>query len=260
MRKTIIIFAAIALILGSCGTYTGDGAYIGSNLGSILGSAIGGITNGSRGSDIGTIVGMAGGAAIGAVVGNAADQRKSTYDYDSDQTVGQEQSRSVQPQYQDSIIDESNSSDDRIYDFESSDYTTSNSTILPVSKGPLAAGAGISYQPTVEIRKARFLDDNMDGKIQRGELSKVIFEVINHTSDTLVDVQPQVFEATCNKHIKVSPSIHIEKILPGCGIRYTALILADHRLSSGRIHLILSVLANGKQQTFPTEFEIPTIK
>ena len=260
MRKTIIIFAAIALILGSCGTYTGDGAYIGSNLGSILGSAIGGITNGSRGSDIGTIVGMAGGAAIGVVVGNAADQRKSTYDYDSDQTVGQEQSRSVQPQYQDSIIDESNSGDDRIYDFESSDYTTSSSTILPVSRGPSAAGAGISYQPTVEIRKARFLDDNMDGKIQRGELSKVIFEVINHTSDTLVDVQPQVLEATCNKHIKVSPSIHIEKILPGCGIRYTALILADHRLSSGSIHLTLSVLANGKQQTFPTEFEIPTIK
>ena len=28
MRKTIIIFAVIALLLGSCGTYTGNGAYI----------------------------------------------------------------------------------------------------------------------------------------------------------------------------------------------------------------------------------------
>ncbi|WP_018462945.1 hypothetical protein [Segatella paludivivens] len=261
MRKTIIIFAAIALILGSCGTYTGDGAYIGSNLGSILGSAIGGIANGPRGSDIGTMVGMAGGAVVGAVVGNAADQGVTDARCrDIEKPVAREQTRSVQPQYQDSIIDESNSGDDRIYDFNSSDYTTNNSTRLPVSKDTSITGAAITYQPVIEIRNARFIDDNMDGKIQRGELSKIIFEVMNHSSETLIDVQPQVIETTGNKHIKISPSIHIEKILPGTGVRYTALVLADHRLSRGVININLSVLANGKQQTFPTEFQIPTIK
>ena len=261
MRKTIIIFAAIALILGSCGTYTGDGAYIGSNLGSILGSAIGGIANGPRGSDIGTIVGMAGGAVVGAAVGNAADQRVADARCrDIEQPVAREQTRSVQPQYQDSIIDESNSGDDRIYDFNSSDYTTNNSTRLPVRKDTSTPSAGIIYQPVIEIRNARFLDDTMDGKIQRGELSKVIFEVMNHSSEMLVDVQPEVVETTKNKHIKISPSIHIESIQPGTGIRYTALVLADHRLTLGSIHLQLSVFVNGKQQTFPTEFQIPTIK
>lgn len=259
MRKTIVIFVAIALILGSCGTYTGDGAYVGSNLGSILGSAIGGIANGPRGSDIGTIVGMASGAVVGAVVGNAADQRATNARCrDVEQPPVKEQICGVQQQYQDSIIDESNSGDDRIYDFNSSDYTTNNSSRLPVSKE--TSSAGISYQPVIEIRNARFIDANMDGKIQRGELSKVIFEVMNHSSEMLVDVQPQVVETTGNKHIKISPSMHIENIQPGTGIRYTALVLADHRLTLGSIHLNLSVLVNGKQQTFPTEFQIPTMK
>lgn len=262
MRKTIIIFAAIALLFGSCGTYTGNGAYIGSNLGSILGSAIGGIANGPKGSDIGTIVGMAGGAVVGAVVGNAVDQQRAVNlsGYDNEQTTNSEQVRSDQPQYHDSIIDNSNSGDDRIYDFNGSDYTTHNSTITPQNKVTSINDFGISYQPVVEIRNARFIDDNMDGKIERGELSKVIFEVFNHGRDTLTDVEPQVVETTRNKHIKISPSIHIENILPNCGIRYTALVLADRRLSSGTIHLVLSVLANGKQQTFPTEFQIPTVK
>ncbi|BCS84923.1 MULTISPECIES: glycine zipper domain-containing protein [Prevotella] len=261
MRKTMIMFAAIALILGSCGTYTGDGAFIGSNLGSILGSAIGGIANGPRGSDIGTIVGMAGGAVVGAVVGNAADQRvDNARCRDVGAPVALEQTYSVQPQYQDNIVDESNSGDDRIYDFNSSDYTTNNSTRLPVSKETSTPSPGITYQPVIEIRNARFIDDNMDGKIQRGELSKIIFEVMNHSSETLVDVQPKVIETTGNNHIKISPSIHIEKILPGTGIRYTALVLADHRLSRGVINLNLSVFVSGKQQTFPTEFQIPTIR
>jgi hypothetical protein len=261
MRKTIIIFVAIALILGSCGTYTGDGAYVGSYLGSILGSAIGGIVNGPRGSDIGSIVGMGSGAIVGAVVGNAADQRVANARCRNvEQPIVKEQTSVAQPQYKDSIIDESNSGDDRIYDFDSSDYTTNNSTRLPVSKETSISSVGISYQPVIEIRNARFIDANMDGKIQRGELSKVIFEVINHSSETLVDVQPEVVETTKNKHIKISPSIHIESIQHGTGIRYTALVLADHRLILGSIHLQLSVFVNGKQQTFPTEFQIPTIK
>ena len=76
MKKSVIIIAASALLISSCGTYTGSGAYAGSTLGSILGSAIGGISGGPRGSDIGTIVGMVGGAVVGGAIGAAADERE----------------------------------------------------------------------------------------------------------------------------------------------------------------------------------------
>ena len=64
------------LLMSSCGTYTGEGAYAGATFGSILGSAIGGISGGWRGSDVGTVIGMAGGAAVGAAIGAAADQKQ----------------------------------------------------------------------------------------------------------------------------------------------------------------------------------------
>lgn len=74
MKKVLLFTLCTLLMLSSCGTYTGAGAYTGSTFGSILGSAIGGIAGGARGSDIGTIVGMAGGAVVGAAIGSAADK------------------------------------------------------------------------------------------------------------------------------------------------------------------------------------------
>lgn len=70
MKKTMVLsVTALVLLLSSCGTYAGAGAYAGAGLGSILGSAIGGIAGGWRGSDVGAIVGMAGGAILGAAIG-----------------------------------------------------------------------------------------------------------------------------------------------------------------------------------------------
>ena len=60
MKKSMIWAVSAVMLVSSCDTYTGAGAYAGSTLGSILGSAIGGISGGARGSDIGSIVGMAG--------------------------------------------------------------------------------------------------------------------------------------------------------------------------------------------------------
>ena len=63
MKKMMVLAVGATLLLSSCSSYTGAGAYTGAQFGSILGSAIGGISGGPRGSDIGTIVGMAGLAA-----------------------------------------------------------------------------------------------------------------------------------------------------------------------------------------------------
>lgn len=75
MKKNLIIIMIAALVVSSCGTYTGAGAYAGASLGGHIGSVLGCITGGHRGSDLGALVGMAGGAAVGAMIGAAADQK-----------------------------------------------------------------------------------------------------------------------------------------------------------------------------------------
>ena len=76
MKKMLFVLAVSTMLLSSCGTYTGQGAYTGATLGSILGSAIGGISGGWHGSHVGEIVGLAGGAAVGAAIGSAADRKE----------------------------------------------------------------------------------------------------------------------------------------------------------------------------------------
>ena len=76
MKKMLFVLAVSTVLLSSCSTYTGQGAYTGATLGSILGSAIGGISGGWHGSHVGEIVGMAGGAAVGAAIGSAADKKE----------------------------------------------------------------------------------------------------------------------------------------------------------------------------------------
>lgn len=281
MKKTMILGMSAALLMSSCGTYAGAGAYTGTTLGSVLGSAIGGIADGPRGSDIGTIVGMVGGAVIGAAVGNAADQQRQDdldqYRRDKSERAAARAARQQQSsqgqvealpndgQPYDSGFDASNSGDDRIYDFNSSEYTGDYSAQVPQTNMPMQSSVenlagGLKYTPTIVIRNARFVDDNQDGQIQRGELSKVIFEVVNTGSEPIYDVQPTVVEVTGNKHLFISPNMHVEKILPGQGIRYTALVKADNRLKDGSAKFCVSVIQGNQAISKVTEFNIPTRK
>lgn len=279
MNKSLMIVAS-AVLLSSCGSYTSTGAYTGTTLGSVLGSAIGGLSDGPRGSDIGTIIGMAGGAVIGAAIGNAADQRRQAdldqYRYDKARRAA-ERARRHSPRHDDDIsvgrvqeddnydsgFDETNSGDDRIYDFNSSDYTGNYSAQQPTSHDPMSSSvedlaSGFKYEPAIEIRNARFVDDNQDNMISRGELCKVIFEVINRGEKTLYDVQPTVIEASGNRHIYISPGMHVEKIRPGKGIRYTAMVKADNRLKDGTAKICVSVVQGTKAISKVNEFNIPT--
>lgn len=293
MRKSFILAMSAALILSSCDTYTGTGAYTGSMLGSILGSAIGGINDGPHGSDVGTIVGMAAGAVVGAAIGNEADQRRQAdldqYQRDRAERAAARERRSQYDHgypaqspysYQDNTqgsvtvgdnsnygsgFDATNSGDDRIYDFNSSDYTSNTSTQQPQTTLPMQSSVedlakGMSYEPNIEIRNARFIDDTEDGKLQRGELAKIIFEVYNRGQEPLYDIQPTVIEATGNRHIFISPNMHVEKLLPGKGIRYTAVIKADSRLKEGTVKFCVSVVRGNKAISKVSEFNIPTIK
>lgn len=268
------------LLVSSCGTYAGTGAYAGVGLGSILGSAIGGLSDGPRGSDLGTIIGMAGGAVVGAAIGNAQDQKRQAdldqYHRDKAERAAARATRQQQgtvepyttpesdPSYG-SGFDETNSGDDRIYDFNSSEYTGDYTAQQPVATAPASSSVedlteGFTYSPDIEVRNARFVDDNEDNAISRGELCKVIFEIVNRSQRTLHDVQPTVVEANANRHLFISPSVHVEKIEPGKGVRYTALVKADNRLKKGNAKICVSVLeGTNKIISKVSEFNIPTL-
>ena len=289
MGKSFIIGMSALLLLGSCDTYTGTGAYLGSTLGSIFGSAIGGIAGGPHGSDVGTIVGMVGGAVAGAAIGQATDQKQQAQreadiadmrarraerqarrqgSYGNDNTYGHGNNYGYDNQgsdYSGSGFDANNGGDDRIYDFKGSDYSGNYSAKQPDVNMPMQSSVdnlaeNLKYTPDIEIKNARFVDDNQDGKIERGELSKVIFEVYNRGNHTLYDVVPTVVEATGNRHIMISPNMHVESIQPGKGIRYTALVKADNRLKDGNAQFCVSVVQGNKKISKVCEFDIPTAR
>lgn len=286
MKKVILLMLCSSLVMSSCDTYTGSGAYAGGSIGSILGSAIGGLSGGPRGSDMGTIIGMAGGAVVGAVIGSQADQaqadreaayqqdrveRRSGYPGNTRRGNNRSSNYGENEVYDYSntpvtdnpeIFDSNNGGDDRLYDFKGKDYTGDYSAQQPTTSMPSATveelGARFSYSPTLEIVNARFVDDNEDNCLNRNETCKVIFEIVNRGHEPVYDVVPTVVETTGNKHIFISPSIHVEKISPGSGVRYTAMVKADRKLKDGMARFCVSVIHEGKSISKVNEFNIPT--
>lgn len=266
MKKVILLMLCSSLVMGSCDTYTGSGAYAGGSIGSILGSAIGGLPGGPRGSDLGTIIGMAGGAVVGAVIGSQADHeqadREAAYQQDRvERRSGSDYSNTPVTDNSE-IFDSNNGGDDRLYDFKGKDYTGDYSAQQPTTSMPTATvedlGARFSYSPTLEIVNARFVDDNEDNCLNRNETCKVIFEIVNRSYSPVYDVVPTVVETTGNKHIFISPRIHVEKISPGSGVRYTAMVKADRKLKDGMARFCVSVIHEGKSISKVNEFNIPT--
>lgn len=204
MKKGVVLVMCSTLMLSGCGTNTGTDTYLGAQLGSILGSAIGGLAGGPRGSDLGTVVGMVGGAAVGAAVGNAVDKAEKQEVHDHYERVQAQRKRPCgaeaahggwsldgeghtgQPvaqlsadslgRYSDdwSGFDASNSGDDRLYDFQGSDYSGNYSaaqpeTVMPLESSVVSDVSAYTFTPNIEIRNARFVDDNEDGVLSRRE-------------------------------------------------------------------------------------------
>ncbi len=265
MNKSVILLSCAALLVTSCGTYAGAGAYMGSGIGAVLGSAIGGITNGPRGSDVGTLVGMASGAIVGAAVGAEAD--KAQQEKAQAQAAARYKTRSANTQqtYDDSGYNAQGTGDDTLYDFNGSEYTGNYTASNPIDVEHPSTYENIDSQEQteipVEIRNARFVDDNQDFSLSPDELAKVIFEVYNTGSDILYDIQPVVEETTGNKQITISSSIHIEQIEADQGVRYTAMVKAGSKLKDGTVTFrIYAIQGNGTVVSNLSEFNIVTNK
>ncbi len=285
MKKCSIMIMSAALVASSCTTGAGAGAYAGSSLGSVLGSAIGGIAGGPRGSDIGTIFGMAGGAVVGAAVGDAATKQ---HHQDQDDTympssnynnkpVYEQPYSSNQPSYSSNqqpvddidptqMVDTTNSGDDRIdFDVNSSSTLPNNNPDTSVSmdagKVEQIYGANKAAESgKITIKNVRFVETAEHNVLHGGEVGKVKFEMYNETQAPIYNFMPTVVEADGNKRIYISPSVRVENIMPGQGLRYTATVKADKRIKDGEIRLLVSAQRDGKPISYVTVVKVATVR
>ena len=232
MKKVYVFSLSACLLLSSCASYMGMGAYTGSQIGSILGSAIGGISNGPRGSDIGTIIGMAGGAAVGAAIGSAIEQsnrqRYEGYYNNRERSEEVRQNRSQRSRnYRERQNDEV---DDRIEFTPGDGSYSSRPDNFAANKVPL------------EVSRVRFTDQNGDGVLKSNEQGKISFEIRNNSSNFVYDVEPLVKEVTGARGVVVSPSIEVESIAPHSGIKYTATVLSVKKLKGDELQFEISAV------------------
>ena len=292
MKKCSIMIMSAALVASSCTTGAGTGAYAGSSLGSVLGSAIGGIAGGPRGSDIGTIFGMAGGAVVGAAVGDAATKQhhqdqddtympSSNYNnkpvYEQPYSSNQQPYSSNQPSYSSNqqpvddidptqMVDTTNSGDDRIdFDVNSSSTLPNNNPDTSVSmdagKVEQIYGANKAAESDkITIKNVRFVETAEHNVLHGGEVGKVMFEMYNETQAPIYNFMPTVVEADGNKRIYISPSVSVENIMPGQGLRYTATVKADKRIKDGEIRLLVSAQRDGKPISYVTVVKVATVR
>uniref|UniRef100_UPI003FEDEAE0 hypothetical protein n=1 Tax=Leyella stercorea TaxID=363265 RepID=UPI003FEDEAE0 len=277
MKKGSVIMMGAALLVSSCTTGAGAGAYAGSSLGSVLGSAIGGIVGGPHGSDVGTIFGMAGGAVVGGALGDAAEkaQRRSAQQYDDDTYASGNSANYVGDDFDPSqMVDNSNSGDDRI-DFGAPSSSGANAPMgnvpmanAPMSNAPSSQSVDASRVEQIygnaksdgmlTIRNVRFADSNGDGMLSGDEIGQVSFEIYNETAAPIYNFDPSVVEAEANKRIYISPSVRVENIMPGQGLRYTATVKADRRIKDGEIRLLVSAQKEGKPISYVTVVKVAT--
>lgn len=277
-----------ALLVSSCTTGAGAGAYAGSSLGSVLGSAIGGIVGGPHGSDVGTIFGMAGGAVVGGALGDAAEkkqaqeqhevlsrrnqhiqrekaQRRSAQQYDDDTYASGNSANYVGDDFDPSqMVDNSNSGDDRI-DFGAPSSSGANAPMSNASPSQSVDASRVEQiygkaksDGKLTIRNVRFADSNGDGMLSGDEIGQVSFEIYNETAAPIYNFDPSVVEAEANKRIYISPSVRVENIMPGQGLRYTATVKADRRIKDGEIRLLVSAQKEGKPISYVTVVKVAT--
>ena len=110
------------------------------------------------------------------------------------------------------------------------------------------------------IRNIRFIDNDRDHVISSGESSKIIFEIMNEGNEIAYNVIPSVTEISGMKHLHISPSILVEQIQPGNGVKYTATVTAGKRIKTGTATFRLAVTDTRGQMYDQKEFTLNTAR
>ena len=214
---------------------------------------------------------------MGGALGDAAEkaQRRSAQQYDDDTYASGNSGNYVGDDFDPSqMVDNSNSGDDRI-DFGAPSSSGANATMgnvpmanAPMSNAPSSQSVDASRVEQIygnaksdgklTIRNVRFADSNGDGMLSGDEIGRVSFEIYNETAAPIYNFDPSVVEAEANKRIYISPSVRVENIMPGQGLRYTATVKADRRIKDGEIRLLVSAQKEGKPISYVTVVKVAT--
>ena len=226
MKKQLTVFLLSVLLLSGCasGRMGNPGAIVaGASIGGSLGGSIGGLigdnNRGWRGGYRGSAIGNIVGTIAGAAIGSALTAPRQ------------------EPIEDDAYVPE-----------------VREVRVQKYKKQPV-------QQPVsqLKLRRIRFIDDNRSHVIDAGENSKIIFEIMNEDRKPVYNVVPVVETVGKVKHIGISPSVMVEEILPGEGIRYTASIHAGNRLKDGEVTFRVAVadengvICDSQESTLPTQ-------
>ena len=225
MKKQLTVILLSALLLSGCASgRMGNpgaimaGASIGGSLGSSIGGLIGDNNHGWRGGYRGSAIGNIVGTIAGAAIGSALTAPRQ------------------EPIEDDAYVPEVR--EVRVQKYKKQPVRQ------PVSQ--------------LKLRRIRFIDDNRGHVIDAGENSKIIFEIMNEDRKPVYNVVPVVETVGKVKHIGISPSVMVEEILPGEGIRYTASIHAGNRLKDGEVTFRVAVADENGVICDSQEFTLPT--
>ena len=225
MKKQLTVFLLSVLLLSGCasGRMGNPGAIVaGASIGGSLGGSIGGLigdnNRGWRGGYRGSAIGNIVGTIAGAAIGSALTAPRQ------------------EPIEDDAYVPE-------VREVRVQKYKK-QSVQQPVSQ--------------LKLRRIRFIDDNRSHVIDAGENSKIIFEIMNEGRKPVYNVVPVVETVGKVKHIGISPSVMVEEILPGEGIRYTASIHAGDRLKDGEVTFRVAVADENGGICDSQEFTLPT--
>lgn len=196
------------------------GAAIGSNVGGAIGGLVGDSRHGWRGSYRGSAIGSIIGTLAGAAIGGALTAPK-------------------------------NREEDRPQDY------SPERPADPVYTVPYEPSSALS---ALHIRNLRFIDDSRDHVLNAGESSKIIFEIMNEGSETAYNVIPSVTEISGAKQVHISPSILVEQILPGNGVKYTATVSVGKRVKNGTATFRVAVTDTRGQTYDRQEFTLETAR
>lgn len=225
MKKQLTLFLLSVLLLSGCasGRMGNPGAIVaGASIGGSLGGSIGGLigdnNRGWRGGYRGSAIGNIVGTIAGAAIGSALTAPRQ------------------EPIEDDAYVPEVR--EVRVQKYKKQPVRQ------PVSQ--------------LKLRRIRFIDDNRGHVIDAGENSKIIFEIMNEDRKPVYNVVPVVETVGKVKHIGISPSVMVEEILPGEGIRYTASIHAGNRLKDGEVTFRVAVADENGVICDSQEFTLPT--
>lgn len=164
------------------------------------------------------------------------------------------------------MVDSSNSGDDRI-DFAAAPSQQRGQGGADDVPSVQAGRIESLYTPGASAEAGRLTIKNVRlagtaeaGVLHGGEEGKVVFEIYNDTDAPIYDFDPSVVEADANKRIYISPSVHVENIMPGQGLRYTATVKADRRIRDGQIRLLVSARRGGKPVSYVTVLKVGTVR